>query len=89
MGEKYIPNRKFLGLPAVSENYFDKRYKHNVIFDTTEVSKGIGDWLENGPLGRWGWHYTRKELERGIAPKDTVVVSFEKGEDAFLCEMKK
>ena len=33
--------------------------------------------------------YERKELERGIAPKDTVVVSFEKGEDAFICEMKK
>jgi len=41
--------------------------------------------LKNGSLGKWGWHYERKKLERGIAPKDTIVVSFKKREDAVIC----
>ena len=89
MNEYIKMNKKFLGMPAISENYFGKQYKHNVHFNKTEVGELIGDWLETGPAGKWGWYYERKELERGIAPADQVVLSFEKGEDALICEMKK
>tara|TARA_B100000745_G_scaffold255512_1_gene178138 strand:- start:314 stop:589 length:276 start_codon:yes stop_codon:yes gene_type:complete len=80
VGQKYIPSVTL----SSNENY-EKRYKHKIMFDDKEVSTRINNWLKNGSLGKWGWHYERKKLERGIAPKDTIVVSFKKREDAVIC----
>tara|TARA_Y100001970_G_scaffold290478_1_gene424367 strand:- start:865 stop:1164 length:300 start_codon:yes stop_codon:yes gene_type:complete len=86
--------RKFLGMPAVCENYFGKKYKHNVHFPTKNVAENIGNWLETGPQGKWGWYYEAHKTDMEMmydepVRKEHVVLSFENGEDALICRMKK
>ena len=49
VGQKYIPSVTL----SSNENY-EKRYKHKIMFDDKEVSTRINNWLKNGSLGKWG-----------------------------------